>query len=335
MPCACGNPLTTRKNAVTCGNPACIEHHRNALRLQHAKTHRYPSRARVAPATPTRWILALSGGKDSTAMLHVVLRDGLPLDEVVCYVSGWEFPELAAHLAQVEQTEHVTITRLIPEHDHWTVLNRWGWPHWRNRWCTGEMVAAFHRHNKGCASYIGIAADEAGRVTRYEVGNSGKARFPLVEAGLTTQGAMQLCLSRGYSWGGLYDYFRRFGCFCCPLMRVETMRMMRDKWPQLWQRMAQADAGLPDNVRAHGYKQGLTIAQWEDRFASEPEQDDTKARVAMGLCAQVECLLKRADLTPDRRAHLEAKAQRYRVMSNAAGIVPTMCGDNSLTCAAR
>ncbi|GAI98610.1 unnamed protein product, partial [marine sediment metagenome] len=39
-----------------------------------------------------KYIASFSGGKDSTAMLLRLIKEGWPLDEVVFFDTGWEFP---------------------------------------------------------------------------------------------------------------------------------------------------------------------------------------------------------------------------------------------------
>ena len=43
-------------------------------------------------------IVQLSGGKDSTAMLLMMLERGMPVDEILFCDTGVEFPAMALHL---------------------------------------------------------------------------------------------------------------------------------------------------------------------------------------------------------------------------------------------
>ena len=88
---------------------------------------------------------------------------------------------------------------------------------------------------------IGFAADEQGRAEGEEVNNvKWINRFPLIEAGLTQKDSLEYCYKLGYDWGGLYKYFSRVSCFCCP--KAERLRrpIVKEYFPELeakWKRL--------------------------------------------------------------------------------------------------
>jgi len=59
-------------------------------------------------------IISLSGGKDSTAMLLMMLERKEPIHSVVFSDTGWEFPAMYAHLDLLEKRTGVKIWRLQP-----------------------------------------------------------------------------------------------------------------------------------------------------------------------------------------------------------------------------
>lgn len=63
-------------------------------------------------------ILSLSGGKDSTWLLFELVRRKLPLDEVVFFDTGWEFPQMYQHLEQLSEfckINNIKFVNLRPE----------------------------------------------------------------------------------------------------------------------------------------------------------------------------------------------------------------------------
>ena len=46
--------------------------------------------------------VSLSGGKDSSCLLILMIEKGLPIDCVLYAVTGMEFPEMVEHLAKLD-----------------------------------------------------------------------------------------------------------------------------------------------------------------------------------------------------------------------------------------
>ena len=230
-------------------------------------------------------VVSLSGGKDSTAMLHMMLDRGESVHSAVFFNTGWEFPEMLVHIDEVERKTGVKVVRL--EHpqgvDYWLFereiiarkgpmkgkLHRLGngWPSPFRRWCTREKVYTIRRYEKtvdGCVPCIGYAADELHRV------KAGKQRYPLIEYGVTEADAIEYCRKLGYTWGGLYDIFKRVSCWCCPLQSLKDLRKLRHHRPELWAKLLEMDARMPEY--SPGYKNYWRAADFERRFAREDMQ---------------------------------------------------------------
>lgn len=160
---------------------------------------------------PRYYSLSLSGGKDSTAMaLEWVKRHKLdpvnyPLDEIVYYDTGLEFPAMVEHINNLEKLfieQGIKFKRLKPDNTFWYyLLEHWpkftdkakyrnqgyGWPGTKSRWCTAQKTNALNRHNKELKNYqiihlVGIAADETYRLDRANNKKEGQ-KHPLVEWG--------------------------------------------------------------------------------------------------------------------------------------------------------
>lgn len=160
-------------------------------------------------------IVQFSGGKDSTAMLLMMLERGMPVDEIVFCDTGKEFPQMYEHIKKVEEYIGRKITILKPEKsfDYYFAehvrgrgksvgAKGYGWASMRIRWCTGLLKT---QPNKKYLSgkgehrlYIGIAFDEPKRHENIPQ----NVIHPLYDWGITEAEALKYCYEHGFDWGG-------------------------------------------------------------------------------------------------------------------------------------
>lgn len=227
-------------------------------------------------------VVSLSGGKDSTAMLLMMLERGEAVDEIVFFDTGWEFPQMHDHLDRIEKNEGVSITRLKPEKPFEFYLldyektkgkrkgtKGYGFPTPRVRWCTRIKTETIGKYLKGIGDTevcVGIAADEPQRV------RDGK-RYPLVEYGVTEKQALEYCYGKGYDWGGLYEQFGRVSCYCCPLQPINELRLLRKNHPRLWDKLMLMDAEVNRRPMAQQrFRDDYDLPELEMRFRREDRQ---------------------------------------------------------------
>ena len=68
-----------------------------------------------AKKNDTKHIVSFSGGKDSTAMLLMMVEREYPIDEIIFCDTGKEFPALYRHIDKIEEYINRPITRLKPD----------------------------------------------------------------------------------------------------------------------------------------------------------------------------------------------------------------------------
>lgn len=225
------------------------------------------------------FVVNLSGGKDSTAMLLRLIADGRQIDEIVYFDFGVEWPEISMNVKKLESATGRRVTRLRPPHPFPFFLlelengkhggrRGYGWPNIKMRWCTSIKTRTIDayllpiRQRCDVVQYIGIAADEPHRVK-----NDSAKRYPLVSWGMAERDCLKYAYERGFDFGGLYSRLKRVSCWCCPFTSLENLRALRQLHPRLWERLI-----VWDNASWSQYRRTYSAQELEIRFALEDER---------------------------------------------------------------
>jgi len=223
-------------------------------------------------------VVSFSGGKDSTAMLLLMIEKEMRIDEIVFIDTTKEFPGMYKHIKQVEMYIQKPITTLKMDFDYYfsehvkTKGKRkgekgYGWPDFRNRWCTAIKRNLFQKFCKKqfgkveIIEYHGIAIDERHRAKRNKTRN---IRYPLIEWQITEREALTYCYHKGFNWDDLYRRFHRVSCWCCPLSRIGELKTLYIKYPELWRELVRMD-----KKTSRRFRPDLSISELNRRFAAD------------------------------------------------------------------
>lgn len=220
-----------------------------------------------------RRIASVSWGKDSLAMLLLLIERGEAPDEVVYYDTGMEFDaiyDVRDRTLPLLEEAGIAYTELKTKNPMWwdmfcrPVRERepkkyqnpmnaaflaagmmpsgthygYGWCGGSCKWGTSMKIDAVDRHARGAVQLVGLAADE---VSRLEKPNNASDIHPLAEWGMTEADCLAYCYGRGYDWMQdgvrLYDVLDRVSCWCCRNKNQKELKAIHDHLPDVWRRL--------------------------------------------------------------------------------------------------
>jgi len=222
-------------------------------------------------------IVSYSGGKDSTAMLLMMIEKNMPIDDIVFADTGLEFPEMYPYLEKVEKYIGREITRIKPLLTYEDYFYRrykrggkigktYGFPCMNGVWCNSHLkVYPLRKYEKTLGthiSYIGYAADEPKRYKRLKE----YQKALLYEWGITENQCLKY-LEEKNLLNPLYKKFRRLGCWCCHNQSKSDLRILRKDYPDLWEKLLQYDKDSPVK-----FKINKTVHDFKEEFDMEDKQ---------------------------------------------------------------
>lgn len=194
----------------------------------------------------TTHVVALSGGKDSTA-LALRLAEVEPRDYVYLTTpTGDELPDLLAHWNHLETVLGRSLTRLTNG-----TLNEWieKWdalPNARQRWCTRvlkiEPCLAYLKAHQPAVLYVGLRADEEERKGIYS--EDVQCRFPLREWGWDLKAVWRYLDERGICIP------KRTDCARCYGQRLIEWRDLWQNYPHIYQEAVEQEERIGRTFRS-------------------------------------------------------------------------------------
>ena len=198
-------------------------------------------RLNPSPEKVTRHILALSGGKDSTA-LALYMNGKVPEMEYVFCDTEKELKETYEYLDKLEVFLGKRIVKLKHDgmgFDDLLKIRRGFLPSPQIRWCTEYLKIKPYEKYVGediVLSYVGIRADEQHRKGYISTKPNIKARFPFIEDGLIYKDIMHILEESGLGLPEYYQWRSRSGCFFCFFQQKREWIGLLETHPELYEK---------------------------------------------------------------------------------------------------
>jgi len=189
--------------------------------------------------------IAFSGGVDSTA-LALLYPDETP----IFTDTGWEFPELYAHIDKFEQVTGRAVKRIKPKATLPDEIRRQKFfPNHGARWCTRTMkiepMNKFLKERLPCELWIGLRADEPARTGNTTDLPGLTIRYPMRERGMTRYDALKVCIDSDLL--PRYPvYMARGGCVGCFYKRPAEVKAMVHLVPEIIAELEQLEKDVQD-----------------------------------------------------------------------------------------
>ncbi len=226
-------------------------------------------------------IVSFSGGKDSTAMLLMMLEKGIQVDKIIFADTTLEFPEMYDWIDKIENLIQRPIEKIKPkktwdEHFYGVFTRgkfkgrRRGFPFliqkcWWNREAKYLLLDKAHGVNN--TIFIGIAIDEKKRTKAKQYNKTYLTyKFPLCEWNMTEQNCFAYLEKRQ-----LYHplkKFKRTGCWLCPKQNEKSLEILMKDYPDLWEKLKKYEKDSPQ-----GFKPDFSLNEFEQKIKRKKENE--------------------------------------------------------------
>ncbi len=239
----------------------------------------------------TRHILALSGGKDSSALAIYMRSKDIDMEYVFCDTEK-ELDETYEYINKLEAYlgEKIQFLKYADGYGFDDILDiKNGFlPSPDSRWCTDYLKLKPYESFIGddeVISYVGIRADEAHRKGYISTKPNIKTVFPFIEDNIGKEEVFRILQESGLGVPSYYHWRSRSGCYFCFFQQKREWIGLYENHPDLFEKAA-AYEKIGDNPRdIFTWNQGESLydlikpqrmAQIKTEYAKRLERNKTR-----------------------------------------------------------
>jgi len=225
---------------------------------------------------PVRHILALSGGKDSSALAVYMLGKVENLEYVFCD-TGEELDETYEYINRLQDFLCSKINWLKSEKDfrYYVDLYNGVLPDARTRWCTRMLKLKPYEDFIGddpVISYVGIRADEPHRKGYISTKPNIKTVFPFVENNIRLEDVERILKDSGLGVPRYYEWRSRSGCYFCFYQQKREWIGLKNFHPELFEKAKAFEKIDLETGERYTWNQGESLDELSQRSESILEE---------------------------------------------------------------
>ncbi len=216
---------------------------------------------------PVRHILALSGGKDSSA-LAIYMRGKVENMEYVFCDTGEELEETYEYLVRLESYlgKKIQYLKYSTGYGFDEILKIKGGflPSPQARWCTEYLKLKPYENYLGndlSISYVGIRADEPYRTGYISTKPNIKAVFPFVEKNICYEDVVCILKESGLGFPSYYKWRSRSGCYFCFYQQKREWIGLLENHPDLFEKAKKYEKEDPVTGKKYTWNQGESLEE--------------------------------------------------------------------------
>ncbi|MDD2228725.1 MAG: phosphoadenosine phosphosulfate reductase family protein [Candidatus Cloacimonetes bacterium] len=226
-------------------------------------------------------ILALSGGKDSSALAIYMLDKGIDMEYVFCDTEK-ELDETYEYLTKLESYlgKKIIFLKYADGYgfDEILQIKNGFLPSPESRWCTEYLkLKPYEQYiaDNDVISYVGIRADEPHRKGYISTKPNIKTVFPFVEDNIRREDVIRILNDSGLGVPEYYQWRSRSGCFFCFFQQKREWVGLLENHPELYAKAMEYEKHDPVTGVSYTWMQNESLKEFShpDRVAQIKAKD--------------------------------------------------------------